>query len=197
MVLVYAVICLALLRWNATRGDRPLEKLPPDVSVPMHGAGKLSGEQLRNTVARKLTTLSPLRWSAVQWVLYDGPEWTAAAALTLIGLWSAARVRRQWRQSPQGKQRSEARWRLLITVALACMARAAAGAATIGLAIYLLLAPLRIGHFEEEYQHEMLRIRNPKEFWAGLEDIQNQLSSNPQYMQQLRNQVQREVSPPQ
>jgi hypothetical protein len=190
----YATIFGALCLWNSVNGNRPLNKLPPDVWVPAHGAGQMNGERLQSELRRGGGSSSP--WTALQWALYHGPEWTVAAALAAIGFWSLVLARREWKRSPKPVERPDVRCWWLTAMVLHGIARSALGAAVVALTVYLALAPSRIEHLEGMYQSETLQVRDPAKFWAGLKEKQDELAADQQYMQQLRKQVERDLSVP-
>jgi hypothetical protein len=195
MVLVYGTIFGALLLWNSIRADRALEKLPPDISIPAHGAGQLTGERLERDLARQSLPASMLCWPALQWILYHGPQWTIATALAVIALWSVIRATRELKRTQPDVQ-GLARRSSVAAAALLSVARAATAAAAVALSVYLALAPSRIEHAETVYQNQELGIRDPEKSWAGLEEIQKELSTDAQYMRQLRQRVESDIGTP-
>jgi hypothetical protein len=181
LVVVYALIFAGLIFWNAIQGDRPLNKLPPEVWVPAHSLN----------VALP-STGAPSYVAAVQWVLYHGPEWTLTAALGLIALFALVFSEQERRT----KQLSDLpRW-WSIVAALNALSRSAAGVAVLALAVYLALAPRRVYDIEQYYQYEVLVVRDPDTFWKSFEETKSELAKNGQYLQKLRNQVEADLSAP-
>jgi hypothetical protein len=197
MVLAYALVFGALLFWNAMSGDRPLEKLPPQVWIPARGAGGLSGAalQARFTRGSRMSPTPDLRWAAVQWALYHGAEWTIGSALSVIGLWWLVRANRVRKRSLT-TERSARPTAWMVAGTFRVVARSAIGAAAVALTLYLALAPERIEPIEAFYQIESARAQHPDAALAGIQKVFDDLAVQEQKSGSIRKQVEREIDMP-
>ena len=183
LVFVYAVIFAGLVYWNLTTGA--MKQFPPDIAVVPHNAGTISADRVRQ--ALKLNDGS-LAWSAVQWMLYDGPIWTMALALLAIGWWTLDRAKRVWKESAPDDAPATVRRRWLAWVTSHGVARAAAGAAVVALAVFLALEPERIAHNEAIDLSDYQRVHDPDAYWGGLKQQQMKL------IEEMRADVEQELS---
>jgi hypothetical protein len=170
LVFVYAVIFAGLVYWNLTTGA--MKKFPPDVEVVPHNAGMMSADRIHNAIKAKDGSLA---WSAMQWVLYDGPVWTIALALLIIGWWTLDRAKRARTQSGDLEATPKIRLYWLAGVVSGSVARAAAAATVVALAVFLALEPERIGHFEAIYLADYQQVHDPEAYWGGLKQEQEKL----------------------
>jgi hypothetical protein len=183
LVFVYAVIFAGFVYWNLTTGA--MKKFPPDIAVVPHGAGTFSADRIRQSLNLSEGTIA---WSAVQWVLYDGPIWTMALALLAIGWWTLDRAKRVWKESSENDSPAAVRRRWLAWVTSRCVAWAAAGAAVVALAVFLALEPERIAHNEAIYLSDYQRVHDPDAYWGGLKQAQQKL------LEEMRADVEQELS---
>jgi hypothetical protein len=170
LVFVYAVIFAGLVYWNLTTGA--MKQFPPNVAVVPHNAGTISADRIRKTLNLNERSFA---WSAVQWVLYDGPIWTIALALLAIGWWTLDRAKRLWKESSENDAPATVKRRWLAWVTSRGVARAAAGAAVVALAVFLALEPERIAHNEAIYLSDYQRVYDPDAYWGGLKQAQMKL----------------------
>ena len=194
----YTLIFFQLYLWDANDMNRPLRQIPPAVWIPPHGAGGMSGDQLQsmrlNRAPQDRLTSRPLRWPALQWVLYHGAEWTIAGALVGIGIWWWRRASRERKRAALADVASETKRASLLPGLFRSISRSALGAAVVALAVYLALAPERIEHFEAIYLFESQQVQNANADWAGLQKRFDELMSDEQDVAALRRQVEREFS---
>jgi hypothetical protein len=192
----YTVIFFQLYLWDATDINRPLRQIPPAFWMPAHGADGMSADQLQsmrlNRAPQSALTSRPLRWPALQWVLYHGAEWTLAGALVGIGIWWWLRANRERKRAELTTGVSDTKRRRLVPGLMLAVARAAIGAAVVALAIYLSLAPERIEHFEAIYQFESQQVQDPDGHLAPLQKRFDELAAEEQKTGAIRKQVERE-----
>ena len=196
----YTLIFFQLYLWDTTDINRPLRQIPPAVWIPAHGADGMSFDDLLNSrlyrVNQQLLTPLPLRWPALQWVLYHGAEWTIAGALVGIGIWWWIRANRERKRVAKSAGASQVKCASLLPGLSRSVARAALGAAAVALAVYLALAPERIEHFEAIYQFESQQVENANADWAGLQKRFDELMADKQSVAALRAQVEGEFNSP-
>ena len=184
LVFVYAVIFAGLVYWNLTTGA--MKQFPPNVAVVPHNAGTMSADRIRKTLNLNEGSFA---WSAVQWVLYDGPIWTIGLALLAIGWWTLDRAKRVWKESSENDVPATVKRRWLAWVTSRSVARAAAGAAVVALAVFLALEPERIAHNEAIFLSDYQRVHDPDAYWGSLQQEQKKL------IEEMRADVEQELSP--
>jgi hypothetical protein len=201
LVVVYALIFTALFWWDAIAGDKPLHRFPPAVWVPARGASGISAEQLQSNVTQAVRgkpvySFEWKDWAAVQWVLYHGAEWTISGALFGIAFWCWLRANCERKQAALAVDASQSKRANLLSGLFHVLARTALGAAVVALAIYLVLAPERIEHFEAIYRFESQQVQNPDAFWAGLQKKFDELMADEKAVAVIRQQAEREFDTP-
>jgi hypothetical protein len=170
LVLFYAIVFGFLNYWNISTGA--LHAFPNSIRVNPHDFGTVPSTRIQ--AALGLADNSP-RWIALQWVLFHGAMWTIALALLATGWWTLDRARRTWKQSGDGEATPKIRRYWLAWVVSGGVARAAAAAAVVALAVFLALEPERIEHFEAIYLSDYQRVHNPDAYWGGLKQEQEKL----------------------
>ena len=180
----YTLLFFRLYLWDTTDINRPLRQIPPAVWIPPHSAAGMSFNDFLNSrlyrVNQQLLTPLPLRWPALQWVLYHGAEWTIAGALIGIGIWWWWRASRERKRAALTDVASETKRASLLPGLFRSISQAALGAAVVALAVYLALAPERIEHFEAIYRFESQQVQNANADWAGLQKRFDELMADEQ-----------------
>ena len=195
----YTLLFFGLYLWDLRSIDRPLRQFPPVLCMPPRGVDHISAEGLKsisNSGPTPSSKSSPFLWPALQWVLYDGAEWTIAVALVGIGFWWWVRANRERKRAALAYGASETKRASLLPGLFRSISQAALGAAAVALAVYLALAPERIEHFEAIYRFESQQVQNANADWAGLQKRFDELMADEQGVAALRRQVEKEFNEP-
>lgn len=129
----------------------------------------------------------PWRWAALQWTAYGGLYVSPGLSLLLVGLWYAARRRRERRQASvsQPELSRRARWGGLTR----CLGRSALAMAACCLLVYLAVAPAVLRTVENDYRRKMAYVRDPQAYSEKVRQAEAAIRADPAAMKEIRAQV--------
>jgi hypothetical protein len=161
-----------------------LAAYPPEQLLPARAWHGIDGEAVRMHAGINSGSWT---WVMVQWSLYSGPLRTAFAAIALIAVWFARRSALQSGEHLFNYWTSNifTRWTTLARY----VAKSAAGAAAVGLLLYLLVAPTVIRTVEDEFQYRMRYARNPAEHMERIAAARAEILATPSEVEAIRQQL--------
>jgi hypothetical protein len=166
-----------------------LAELAAQLHVPPRGWENLDAGWLETAIT---TQHGIWTWIMFQWSAYGGMYAGLAASLALVALWQLARFRRAG--SGEDGEGRQAAWRARWAATIRCVARSAAAMLVCCLLLHLALTPRVVRAIDTVYQGQMAYVRDPKAYWASVQQEFDRMKADADRMEELRAQAELELA---
>lgn len=187
MLISVFVLCLLFgLISIARQSEAPFTEIPFDLSIPPRGWGGLDAASLKNAMGFQVSWAT---WAVLQWTAYHGHYLTLALEAVFAAMLLHFRMRGV-NVKPDGPSFT---FRDHVAAQSRSLAKASLTLSALVLLIYLALAPSVVAHVEQQFQQQMAFARQPSDHWSDVEKAVQQVKSNPELMDGLRESVNTEM----